>query len=570
MPALYAIGFVIALIAGVAVAAAGLVLLLGLTALAAALGAVFTAVFTTVVVPFAVCRALVGVLRDEELGHLRVAPPDPTPPGRDPGYLGYYFGPAWHDYALATSRGADEARARTVVRNAPGGRSALDWLGELWRSPDELDSWLLLIGKIIVGGGVLGGLVGLAAGGLLAFVFLAVTTATYGLLLGALVACLLVICAVMRLFELGLLRLRRITVECPSCHDRVAVPVYECPNCQELHRRLVPGSMGILARTCRCGEELPTLLGHGRSQLRAHCGRDSCRGVLPLGALTVPTLHVPLVAGKAAGKTVHAMAAIADLTSSPNGSSDDSGFDFGDEPTKERFAEVGAALRNIAAVPATLPSAALRAATFYLGSSPRRLVYLYDAAGESYQTSDRVATLRFLGTTAGVLLIVDPFALSPVRDRLQDDGVTLPPHSAEPPSSVAGRLTQALREQRSLSANARIDVPVAVVLTKCDVLVGGGQVRHPYEGLHLAIDGPDVGRSFRFGAVEEWLEAAGEGGFVRDLRAHYRRIGYFAVSALDAFGTTAHPSARTGQPVRNDPPSAPLRWLIGASAGRGE
>lgn len=569
MPVLYAIGIVVAVIAGAAVAAASLALLLGLAAVAAAVGAVATAVFTLVVVPFAACRALVAVLQDDELGHLRVAPPDPTPPGRDPGYLSYYFGPAWRDYALAATRGAAEARARTVGRNTPDGRSTADWLSALWRSPDDLGTWSLLLGKIIVGGGVLGGLVGLIAGGLLAGVFVAVTTATYGLLLGALVACLSVVCAVMRLFELGLLRLRRITVECPSCHDRVAVPVYECPNCQELHRRLVPGSMGILARTCRCGEELPTLLGHGRSQLRAHCGRDSCRGVLPLGALTMPTLHVPLVAGKAAGKTVHAMAAIADLTSSANGAPD-SVFDFGDESTRERFAEVANTLRNIAAVPATLPSAPLRAATFYLGSSPRKLVYLYDAAGESYQTNDRVSTLQFLGATAGVLLIIDPFALTPVRARLEYDGITLPPHSTEPPGSVAGRLTQALRQQRSLSADRRIDVPVAVVLTKCDVLVGGGQVRHPYEGLHLAMDEPGMGGAFRFGAVEEWLEAAGEGGFVRDLRAHYRRIGYFAVSALDAFGTTAHPSARTGQPLRNDPPSAPLRWLLAASSGSAE
>ncbi|HEY0817113.1 MAG TPA: hypothetical protein VGE11_27875 [Pseudonocardia sp.] len=569
MPLLYAVGFVLALLVGVA----GLALLLGLSVAAAALGAVATAVFTVVVVPLAVCRALLGVLRDDELGHLRVAPPDPTPPGRDPGYLGYYFGPAWHDYALATSRGAAEARARTVGRvgrTAPKGQSTLDWLGLLWHVPDELDSWGLLLGKIIVGGGVLGGLVGLVAGGLLAGVFLAVTMATYGLLLGALGALLLVICTVLRLFELGLLRLRRVTVECPSCHDRVAVPVYECPNCQELHRRLVPGSMGILARTCRCGEELPTLLGHGRSRLRAHCGRDSCRGVLPLGALTVPTLHVPLVAGEAAGKTVYTMAAIADLTHAPNGATGSIGFDFGDEPTRERFAEVSDALRNIAAVAPTLASAPLRAATFYLGSAPRKLVYLYDAAGESYQTSDGVSTLRFLGTTAGVLLIVDPFALAPVRTRLEDDGVPLPPHSVEPPSSVAARLTRALREQRALSAEKRIDVPVAVVLTKCDVLIGGGQVRHPYEGLHLAIDEPGTGVAFRFGAVEEWLQAAGEGGFVRDLRAHYRWIGYFAVSALDAFGTRDHPSARSGQPVRNDPPSAPLQWLLAASSGRPE
>jgi hypothetical protein len=364
----------------------------------------------------------------------------------------------------------------------------------------------------------------------------------------------------MRMLELGVLRLRGITVECPSCHRKVGMPVYECPTCQALHRRLVPGTLGVLARTCRCGHDLPTLLAGGRSRLRAHCGHETCRGVLPLGGLTVPTRHIPVVAGKAAGKTVHTMAAIAELKRQAGSV----GFAFGDEHTETTFAQVEAALRDVSAVPTTLPTTPLRAATFFLGEDGRRrLVYLYDAAGENYQTSDRVSGLRFLGATAGVLLVVDPLALPPVRKRMEEDGVSLPPHSTEPPGDVIGRFTQGLREHSAGRGGTWIDVAVAVVVTKCDVLVDGGPVRHPFEGVH--VDDGAGALAQRSDAVARWLDAdAGEGGLVRQLRNDFNRIAFFAVTALDAFGTVDRPSARTGLPVRNDAPSAPLRWLLAA------
>jgi double-GTPase-like protein len=563
MPLVYAVVAVLVFAAGAIVLAAGLAVLLVSAALAVAVGLAVTAVCTTWFVVAGICRALVCVLRDDEHEYLRVAPPDPIPPGRDPAYLGYYFGPAFRDYALATSRGAVAARDRTLVRSTPEVRSVLDVLLLVWHLPDELDMLPSVLCKIIVGGAVLGGLAGLVVGGLAAAVFLAITSATFGLLLGVLVGGLLVVCGVLRLVELGLLRLRGITIECPSCHRRMGMPIYECPGCQELHRRLVPGSLGVLKRTCRCGHELPTLV-RGRSQLRAHCGHESCRGVLPLGSLTVPTRHVPVVAGKAAGKTVHTMAAIADLKACAG----KSGFQFGDAHTDTTYQEVESALRDVAAVPATLPTAPLRASTFFLGfNGGRRLVYLYDAAGERYQTGERVSGMRFLGVTAGVLLVVDPFALATVRDQMMANDVALPPHSTDPPGDVIGRFTEGLREQRVARDGSRIAVPAAVVLTKCDVLVDG-PVRHPFDGVHVAHGEREGSLTARSDAVALWLDAdAGQGGLVRQLRNDYAHLAFFAVSALDAFGTVDRPTARTGQPVRNDEPSAPLRWLLATSKG---
>lgn len=568
MPLVNGILFVLAVVVVAAVAALllgiALVLLLAAAAAAAVLGLVASAAFSLVFVVVAIWRTWVAVLGDDQQGHLRVAPPDPLPDGRDPAYLSYYFGPAWRDYALATSQGARQVKDRTVVRSASGRGSVLDHLVSVWEWPDGLELGPLLVSKFVLAGAFVGGLVGLALAGLVSAAFVGVTTAVFALLLGAVVAVLLLVCGALRGVELVLLWLRGITVECPSCHRRVGVPVYECPNCQELHRQLVPGSLGVLARTCRCREELPTLLVRGRSRLRAHCSHDSCRGVLPLGGLTVPTRHVPVVAGRVAGKTVHTMAAIAELRAQD----DDAGFAFGDEHTTTTFAQVESQLQDLSSVPATLPTAPLRAATFFLGAGPdRRLLYLYDAAGERYQSSDRLAGLRFLGAAAGVLLVVDPFALATVRSRMLAGQVTLPAHSTDPPGDVLGRFTEGLREHGARTSGGRITTPVAVVLTKCDVLVDGGPVRHPFEDLPADGDG-STGRRTRSTAVRTWLDAeAGEGGLIRQLRTHYATIGYFAVSALDAFGTAPRTSGRTGRPVRNDSPSAPLRWLLDPTRG---
>ncbi|WP_214404337.1 TRAFAC clade GTPase domain-containing protein [Pseudonocardia lacus] len=547
------------IVAGLTIVAAGAVavtVILVLSAAFAALAASAVAVFTAGFVPVAMRRAGAVVLRDVDQGHLRVAPPDPPPPGRDPGYLSYYFGPAWRDCGDMLVAGGRAAVRRALSLRAKGPRSVLGYLLDAWRLPDELNSWPGVVGKVIFTGGLVGGLVGLVAGAAVAGTFLLVAALVFALLLGALLGGTWAVCAVLHLVELAALRVRGITVECPSCQRRVGVPVYECPQCQELHHRLLPGSLGVLARTCRCRAELPTLLLRGRSRLRAHCSHPDCRGVLPIGGLTAPTHHVPVVAGKVAGKTVHMLAAIADLR-------DDDGFAFGDDHTRDSFVNVAEQLQDLRTVPSTLPTAPLRAATFFVGvGSRRRLVYLYDAAGEYYQSSDKVSGLRFLGSTAGMLLVVDPFSLPSVLSRMTAEEIELPQHSTSPPDDVVSRIADGLRERDVGRRRDRIGVRVAVVVTKCDVLLDRGPVPHPYEVRDA------TGRSERSAAVAAWLaDTAGEGGLVRQLANQYAEVGYFAVSAFDAFGAGPRRSGRTGRELSNDPPSAPLRWLLRPRAG---
>ena len=249
---------------------------------------------------------------------------------------------------------------------------------------------------------------------------------------------------------------------------------------------------------------------------------------------------------------------------SPNGAS---AFEFADPQAKQEYIRVRSALEQavFGGIRATLPEVSVQAFNIYLGdegSPGRRLLYLYDAAGERYETSDGVATFRFLGHTEGVVLIVDPFSFETVRRDIKPDVLASLRHSQANPDEVFGRFAQTLRENLGVRTDRKMGASIAVVLTKCDGLLAASDVAHPYDELASAAE--DVTeRAARSDAVRNWLkDVAGQRGLVADLENTFGRCGYFAVSALDAFALRARPSGRTRTVIRNDDTSAPLLWLL--------
>ncbi|MCA1702029.1 MAG: hypothetical protein LC808_01650, partial [Actinobacteria bacterium] len=353
---------------------------------------------------------------------------------------------------------------------------------------------------------------------------------------------------------------------------RVGAPVYSCPHCPEgspaLHRKLIPGPQGVFSHVCRCGNSLPTLLLRKKWKLQAYCQHNGCNKPLPVKGLTAPTIHIPVVAGRAAGKTVFMMAAVASLETQAQNSPDPLSFEFADLQAKKEYRTRRDALEKAAfsGIGATLPEISVKAFNIYIGpegSAQRRLLYLYDAAGERYETSDGVATFRFLGHTAGVIVIVDPFSFAAVRRFVTSDVLAGLRHSEADADEVFGRFAQTLRENLSVRITQKIEVPVAVVLTKCDGLLTAPEVAHPYDELGDAASDLSK-RTVRSAAVRSWLESvAGQRSFVATLENTFGRCGYFAVSALDAFRLRARASGRTSATIRNDDTAAPLVWLLG-------
>jgi hypothetical protein len=550
----------------------------------APLAAAVSGVIVAVVVLSEFATATAWVFRGAApIEHLRIEPP---PPGsglqrRDPAYRSYFFGPVFRDYSLAVRVAARHGWERAFAGSPPTGpleapylssrNSVALWIFDAWSSIGTSSHAEVNMVKILASGPMVGGIVGVGLGAVGAAVLTTLVSLVFGLLLGLTLLTTLMFAGMLRVAELTALQIRGITLECSSCHRHAGCPAYSCPHCPAgnpaLHRRLIPGSLGVFSHVCRCGNALPTLLAKGKWKLPAYCQHEDCNKPLPVKGLTAPTFHVPVVAGRAAGKTVFMMAAVTSLVSRAQSADSPAAFEFADPNAKKEYFRVRPALEKAAfgGIRATLPEISVQAFTVYVGSEGshrRRLLYLYDAAGERYETSDGVATFRFLGHSEGVILIVDPFSFEAVRRVVNADILANLRHSQADADEVFARFAQTLRENLQVRTDRRMDVPVAVVLTKCDGLLAASDVAHPYDELEDAAEDPTK-RTIRSDAVRHWLESiAGQRGLVAAVENTFSRCGYFAVSALDAFTVHARPSARTRAVICHDDTSAPLLWLL--------
>jgi hypothetical protein len=489
---------------------------------------------------------------DHLVGYAPAEDEEAAESGRDPAYRSYLLGPVLQDVRELIFIAAEDAWSQTM--NAFERHALVRRIFDWWATEPSPPQQILLVPSTIATEiGVVVGYSVAAAVVLVVLLVFAVSVAVASGLAGLAMV-------VLRVLETVVLRVRGITVECGNCHRRVVEPAYDCPHCKAAkptrHRRLIPGRLGVLWRTCRCGEKLPTLLLLGKWRLAAHCQHDSCNHALPAGALRTPTFHMPIVAGTLAGKTVFMLAAVADLEAVQ--APDD--VQFADKVREQEVRKMLEVVRTdgVAAVPKTLPDAPLRPLTLYVGSRARTLLYLYDAAGEHYQESDRLEVLRALGFAEGIVFVVDPFALDAVRTAADTAVLAQARPSDTDPTNAAEDFTSKLRARLGLSAGRQIQVAAALVVTKCDALLAERSVRHPYDDL----DATDNGRDARSKAVYAWLNDYGAGQLVDHLDSNYQRTGFFAVSGLDPFEDPVRTSARTGTEVRNDDPAAPVRWLL--------
>ncbi|AXX32184.1 hypothetical protein KCV87_31600 [Actinosynnema pretiosum subsp. pretiosum] len=475
--------------------------------------------------------------------HLRIDPPQESEDGPDPAFRSYYAGPVLQDYRKVITSTASAVWARVVAHDQDD-ELEMALVQKVWHLHKGSDlPWAVTMPlALCVSAGCIAGALG-------ALAFSLAASLIFLVLLLVLVAGAVLTSGGARLLEFGVLFVRGITIECPSCHERVTRPIYRCTRCDASHRKLVPGFEGVLRRTCRCQNTLPTLLALGKGKLTAQCA--DCLQELPTRGLSARTVHIPVIAGPKAGKSVFMQSAVSRLMLT------DGGFEFADPRAKDSFE------RNLELGVHKDPSRALktatvkpRAYTLYSGTRlAKRLLYLYDPAGEHVESVDQLADAQFLRHTKGVVFIVDPFSLRQVRsetDRVILSGVSA---SNTAPKDVLTRFVEALVEHRSARRDNRVDIPVAVVLTKCDGLLADTGVTHPCAGLGRA------DRRTRDQAIRDWLGAAGQRDLVTSLDNNFTSVSCFAVSYEDAAEVVEHGS------TVNDDPAAPLRWLLDRKEG---
>ncbi|MFV2215768.1 hypothetical protein ACFHW2_36730 [Actinomadura sp. LOL_016] len=355
---------------------------------------------------------------------------------------------------------------------------------------------------------------GIAAAAVPAAVFVLALTVLYGLLAAVGLACWLACVLVLAAVERGFMAYGRILQTCPHpfCYERIALPEYECPGCGARHPRLAPGAAGAFRHVCRCGARLPTTVPLGRFRLAAYC--PHCGGRLPERIGRVRVEPLPFVGGPAAGKTTFMVLGIRALHARAHAAGGRLSF------VERRHAEAyAAAMREfqrggrLAKTGPELPLATMvdvevpdRQGT----GRARRILYLFDPAGEHYTGATEVESLRYLDHGEALVFVVDPFALPQVRRALTGKERELVDRAAmssdEDPADTLQRVLNELRSRPDRGRQKR----VAVVVTKTDLLAR-----------------TEIGRGLDDG-VREWLAGVGLGNTVRTLEQVAGRVRYFA------------------------------------------
>ncbi|MEV7811152.1 hypothetical protein AB0P05_10470 [Streptomyces flaveolus] len=202
-----------------------------------------------------------------------------------------------------------------------------------------------------------------------------------------------------------------------------------------------------------------------------------------------------------------------------------------------------------------------------LGGSGTRHTTLvfFDAAGEDLADAEAMDRYtRYLSAADGIILLVDPLQLGSVRDRLPvHDGPPLPVVETSP-RQIAADLAAQLRTHGKGRAGGRVTTPIAVAVTKTDML---GPLLDPHSPLlHNA---PHTGGAYDAEdrlAVHEELRALltdwDSGALLRQLEHDFAQLSLFGLSALGAPPPASAPAdvPKSGpQPVRVEDP---LLWLL--------
>ncbi|MFC0040230.1 TRAFAC clade GTPase domain-containing protein [Actinomadura rayongensis] len=213
------------------------------------------------------------------------------------------------------------------------------------------------------------------------------------------------------------------------------------------------------------------------------CGE--CHNPLPSAYCEAPGRIVALVGAKNAGKSTYIAVLLHELMNRV-GTELDASLVACDDRTIERYKRDFARplLEERRLLPTTASAATSpREPLVYLLTRTRRgrfarertdslALVLFDTAGEDLRSREvRDLHLRYLEAADAIIFLVDPLELPGAGSALAGSP---PPPDADPdaePVNIIARVTEALRLRRGMKPGERLPVPVAVALTKIDVLV---------------------------------------------------------------------------------------------------
>jgi double-GTPase-like protein len=455
--------------------------------------------------------------------------------GDEPAYYSYFFDKAWRDYALIAVRAKD-----LMLED---GKRCIDW-GMVLMNPVGWPLGVTVWGVAIVSA--------IPALGILIFVGL-----IHLAIVGSCAAVAYASALLFRLVEYLNMAAHGIYGRCPSCHERLTLPIYLC-KCGARHLRLIPGPYGSIYRRCQCGESLPTLFLFGRNKLNSIC--PHCQHGLNTTLLTIGDLFIPIVGGVSAGKSSIMTATLVEFERKETGLT----VSFPKAPEEKESVDERNHRRNRSqyfsgqTVEKTTDGQ-VRAFQIELEDSRqrRRLLYVYDAAGEIFRGGHDLGSLPYYSLIHSLVFLVDPFSLTKAKAAV-DAAARARTESAASTDSPQDIYDQVVRSLLHFSRRRGVrNIPVAIVVTKTDAMGIRSRILATKVPVDPAAKTPPTADELRSLTVRQWLYENGASPLVRSVEQDFRNVRYFECSAL-------------GRPPSNDASRfvahgvlEPWAWILG-------
>lgn len=355
------------------------------------------------------------------------------------------------------------------------------------------------------------------------------------------------------------------SVVCPSCFERFPVDGILYASYDDEEPAVAPRSLlGKLAGA----PPRPPVGRRGRLLTRKLC--PSCKRDLPFASGVQPSLVLGLIGAKFSGKSHYVASLIRRLEGQAGTDFDMSLIAVNDE-TQERYRRefheplFGRRLElpvTVGTPPPLIYDLAIGGALWGERRGRSATLSLYDTAGENFDDRESVRRMAsYLGVASGIVLLVDPLQAPSVRESLPDSlGLPDLDRMADP-QEIVSRVIQELDGGAAAMHGGPLDVPVAVVLTKCDVLRDAGLLE-PNRLWHTEARHSGVfdrrmhdDMSGMFGEyLLKWSPAT-----FNSIVRRFTRHAFFGVSAT---GCASDPATRRYRHVTPWRVEEPLLWLL--------
>lgn len=199
--------------------------------------------------------------------------------------------------------------------------------------------------------------------------------------------------------------------------------------------------------------------------------------------------------------------------------------------------------------------------SFFRGPSISNIatISFFDTAGEDLNAQETMKTEnKYIYSSSGIVLLIDPLQIAEVRNQLISKGVALPKVNAET-EDIVSRVAKLIRTALNLQMDKLIEIPIAVAFSKIDTIEGlldsSSTVFSPnnHNGYFNLSDAQAVSTEME-NLMTEWA------GFhlIQEVKHNFKNYSFFGLSALGSNPAGSNKITKL-RPLRVEDP---FLWLL--------